>query len=341
MMKKFEIYIAALVILAAGCSQGNDNQTSTVRAPVKVRVVRASTESVSGSSGYVGTVEAVRTATVSAGSSGTLTSLNVRRGQRVSKGQEIATIESQTALSAYQMSLATLQQAEDGYERASKVYSSGSISEVQMVEIQTRLDQARAAADAARKTLEDCTLRAPFDGYVAEISVAAGEQLDMFSPVARIIDISELEIRFPVPESEIRLLSEGVRVSVDVEAAGLSGVAGRIVSKGIAASPLSHSYDCTAKLDSPGQGLMPGMVCKVSIDSESSGTVLPASAVQTGVDGRYVWTVRDGKAEKRMVTTGAFSGQGVMIAEGLEDGELVITEGYQKVSTGMKVIAEE
>ena len=64
--------------------------------------------------------------------------------------------------SSHEMAHATLDQAEDGYRRAEQVYRSGSIAEVKMVEITTKLNQARAAS--ADKALEDCTIKAPFDG---------------------------------------------------------------------------------------------------------------------------------------------------------------------------------
>jgi hypothetical protein len=82
---------------------------------------------------------------------------------------------------------------------------------------------------------------------------------------------------------------------------------------------------------------MPGMVCKVTVKEMDSGIVIPASVVRTGMDGRYVWTVRDGRAEKRSVVIGGFSGDGVTVESGLESGDLLIVEGARKVSSGMAV----
>ena len=167
-------------------------------------------------------------------------------------------------------------------------------------------------------------------------------QLNMFDPVLRLMDISEIIIRFAVPESEINSLHVGQEVSVDVAATGSAALKGRILSKGISASPLSHSYDCTASLDAGPGKLMPGMVCEVHVSERGGhGAVVPASVVQTGAESRYLWTVRDGRAQKTPVKVGGFSGNGVIITEGLDEGDLVIVEGYQKVSSGMKVTTEE
>lgn len=341
-MRRIPIYFAVLLLVLAGCGPKAQETDGSGRAPVSVKVQKIadvnSTETIS----YVGTAEAVKTSVISAPSAGRLVSLDVKRGDKVTAGQVIGQIESQTVRSSWQMAQATLEQAEDGYERAMKVYSSGSISEVQMVEINTKLSQARAAADAAQKALDDCTMRAPFDGYVSEIMASESVQLNMFEPVVRIMDISEIIIRFPVPESEINNLAVGQEVTVDVAATRSEALKGKILSKGISASPLSHSYDCTASLDAgPGQ-LMPGMVCEVHVKGDGGqGPVVPASVIQTGMDGRYLWTVRDGKAHKTAVKVGGYSGNGVIITEGLEEGDLVIVEGYQKVSSGMKVSSGE
>ena len=62
------------------------------------------------------------------------------------------------------------------------------------------------------------------------------------------------------------------------------------------------------------------------------------NGVTTDVDGRYVWTVSDDHTvNKTYVVPGGFSGQGILITEGLSDGDRIITEGVQKVCTGLKV----
>ena len=87
---------------------------------------------------------------------------------------------------------------------------------------------------------------------------------------------------------------------------------------------------------------MPGMVCKLSlIEGVSPRIIVPASVLLTGSEGRYLWLAKDGKAVKRAVKTGGFSGKGIVITDGLEEGDMVITGGYQKVSSGMEVKAEE
>ena len=115
-----------------------------------------------------------------------------------------------------------------------------------------------------------------------------------------------------------------------------------MVSKGLAASPLSHSYDCTLRLLSDNPGIMPGMVGKVYIDDPAyDGIVLPASVVKTDVSGRYVWAVDDGVVYKKYIKTAGFASDGLIVSDGLDDGDYVIVEGMHKVSSGMRVKIQE
>ena len=91
------------------------------------------------------------------------------------------------------------------------------------------------------------------------------------------------------------------------------------------------------------RGLMPGMAVKVRFESREEGSriVIPASAVQIDADGKYVWVSDSSVVHKRRIVPGGYSGKGVIVSEGLEEGDKVIFEGYQKVSSGMKITEME
>lgn len=338
MKRIFPLLAVALVL----CSCNNIKKETASREPVLVKVMDVPSTENTGVIGYTGTVEPKKSRTLSCKSGGQLTELRVKQGDFVKTGDVIAVIESQYVRSTWEMAHASLSQAEDGYERARKVHDSGSISEVQWVEIQTKLAQAKAAAASADKALEDCTIKAPFDGYVSELNLNEGVEVSAFEPIAQVLDISELEIHFSIPENEYSRVTVGKPLEIDVPAIDAEDIAAKVSSKGFVAASLSHSYDCTAVTLSKVEGLMPGMVCKIRMEGKQrNGAVVPAAVVQTGSEGRYVWTVVDGKVEKRGVKLGGFVGDGVLVTEGLNEGDKVICEGYHKVSTGMSVKTTE
>lgn len=329
------ILAAGLVPLLCGCGQRAFERSGHEEIPVKV--MKLQYEEGVGTRTYVGTVQPAKSVVLTAGYPGTLVYCNVREGDNVEKGDTIATIESQSVISSWKMSHATLEQAEDGYRRLAQVHGSGSVADVKMVEIQTQLSKARAAAEAADRALADCTIKAPFDGVVGEVFAETGVDLSLAQPVVRLLDISSVDIEISVPENEYSAYAAGDKAWVDVPAAGGEDFRAVLRTKGLTASALSHSYRFVLEPEPGVIGLMPGMVCKVRFDDSSSGIVIPASVVRVDMDGQYVWTVSDGKVRKTYVTTGGFSGTGVIVEKGLSSGDLVITEGMQKVSGGMSV----
>ncbi len=336
-MKELIVIIAAAAVLFS-CSGGSAAEAEQGHGiPVKVMTVSKSDRTLS--RGYVGTAEAGKSAFLSCRYPGRLVSLNVSAGDVVNAGDVIAEVESQSVISSWEIAQSMLKQAEDGYERARKVYENGGMADVKMVEVESKLAQARASAAAADAAMEDCKVKAPFSGVIGAVLVDEGVDLDALDQIARIMDVSSVEIVFPVPEKELGKITKGGMASFSVPALDVDDVEAVITSKGIAASPLSHTYECVMKPAAKVSGLMPGMVVKVNIGSpDGAGIVIPASVVRTDVDGRYVWTVSDaGIVQKTYVVPAGFSGQGIFISEGLSAGDRIITEGVQKVCTGLKV----
>ncbi len=329
------LFVAA-TLSVTGCA--NRNRVETAPRVVNVRTQTVTVSEDAAVKLYVGTVRPSKSTVLNCKYPGTLVSLEVSQGQQVGKGDVVAVVESQSVKSALDMANASLEQARDGYDRLKAVYESGTVPEVKMVEIQTQLSQAEASAKIAQQAYDDCTVKAPYSGVVSEVYVDEGVDLAIAEPIVRIVDAAALEITIPIPENEIGNLAVGDKARVTVSALNDNVVECKITKKGISASPLSHSYECTLKPLGKTDGLMPGMVCKVNLSaSGEGGIVIPASAVKTGAEGRYVWIVRGGVAERADITVDGFSGDGVVVTSGLSEGDRLITSGAQKVSSGMKV----
>ncbi len=330
--------ITSMLPVLAGCEgRVSIRQAPAPSTPVSVKVVRAHLDAQAGSYVYVGTVSASKSVTILAPAPGTLKSLSVREGSRVNKGEMVGCISSEAIQSSNHAAVSRLSQAEDGLKRAESVYQGGAVSEVEYINIKTQVEEARAAAAATRDALEKCTLKAPFNGVVGEVWPAEGTEVTLAQPILSILDLNSLEVHFSLPENEYRFLREGTPVKVEIPALGNS-TDGKLSAKGISASALSRSYDCTVSIPSGVKGLMPGMVCKIRVESRGNVcAVIPSSAVMTDTRGRYVWTATGGVVDKKYVTVNGFSGDGVVISEGLEEDDLVIIKGARRVSGGMKV----
>jgi len=308
-----------------------------VETPVSVTVTKIEYNDSVERNSYVGKVESSKTVSVLCQYSGTVSSINVKRGQRVKVGEVLAEISSESVKSAYVMAKATLEQAQDGYSRMMSVYEKGGVTEVKKKDVETQLRKAEAAESAAADALSNCLIKAPYSGVIDDIFVDEGENLSAMAPVMRLVNVNSLEIHFPVPENEIAKISEGQKVVVDIPAIGKE-IEGAVVAKGSIASSISHAYDCTVAPSSAVEGLLPGMSCKLSIvNSDVAPIVIPVTAVNTDMNGRYVWCVDNGRVSKKHIEIGGYFGDGVSVTNGLSFHDLIIVEGARKVSTGMKV----
>lgn len=329
-MKRILLILSVLALASCG------HRVKPVHSePVTVRVVTIEAETTHVQASYVGKAEAAGTTTVTAPYAGTLVDIPVKQGQSVKKGQVLSRVYSEQVKSAFDMARASLAQAQDGFERIQKLKEGGAVADVKVVEIETQLAQARAAQAAARRTLEEGTLTAPFDGVVGAVYAQKGIRADALQPLVQLLDRSGTYVRFPVPEGEIMQLEPGMDVEVEVPALGRTFQA-TLETKGVVGQALSHTYDCLARVEDA--SLLPGMVCKVRILMPADVRILcPAGAVRTGAEGRYVWCVEQGVVVRKSIVVGGYSGRNIVVESGLRKGDLLIVEGTRKVSGGMRV----
>lgn len=339
-------FLSVSLLAVSGCggrlSRLFSKESGTVvRDPVTVKVLEVGKSARTGEASYVGKVEPSRSTVLSSRYGGTLSSLKVSEGQTVSAGQAVAEVFSENVKSSYDMAMATLSQAEDGYARVKSVYDMGAVAQVKMVEMETQLAKAKASAQVARKALEDCTVKAPYRGVISEVYADEGVEISIGTPLVRLVDMNSLEVVFSLPENEYSSVSLKDTAYVEVPAIGKTLVA-QVAAKGFSASDISHGYKVRLSLSGNIKGLMPGMACKVAMSTdkgEDDVISIPSSSIRTEGAGRYVWVVRDGEVVKTPVVTGGFSGGGVVVLEGLSEGDLVIVEGMRNVSSGMTVRA--
>lgn len=338
MMKKIVFMTVMFACISlTGCSEKKQNASSQ---PVSVEVQTMKSAYVTAGYDYVGTVEETTGAMLSFEVPGNVERIAVDAGTRVRRGQLLATLNQASLKDMYDAAAATLTQARDAYARYGKLHQQGSMPEIKWVEVESKLQQAVSAEAIAKKNLNDSRLYAPYDGVIASKEAEQGMNVLAGQPVLKLVDVRQVSVKIAVPEKEIARLKVGQKATFRVEALDGRSYQTQVTEKGIVANQLSHTYDVKMKVANADGALMPGMVCNVSVvsDSQKSGFTLPAGAVSLDVDGRrFVWTVVDGKAALRWVETGTLAGNNVSITSGLSEGDQVITVGNHKVSEGMEV----
>ena len=334
--------ILGLLTVLMVCSCG-EKKESGVKAPTRVKTMMVSPAFADGAQTYVGIVEEREGTAVSFTGMGVVKRVLVSEGQAVSHGQLIAEMDDTQARNLLSGAEAQMTQANDALERYKMLHDNGSLPEVQWVEIQSKVAQAKSQLEVAKKNLADCRLTAPVSGIVGKKLVGAGETALPSQAVVTILDISSVKVKVAVPEAEISGINATTPSTINVEAAQISVRGGRI-EKGIQADALTHTYDVRISVPNGDRKLLPGMVASVRFIAEGSqsisGKSLPVTAVQKAADGSlFVWTVaNDSTAHRSKVGIGATNGNHVAITDGIDMGQRVVTEGYQKLSEGTKVI---
>ena len=338
-MKKVLLMLLAVILLVS-CGE---KQKQNVKAPTRVKTQVVSPGMVDNAQTYVGIVEEREATAVSFTGMGVVKRMLVNEGQAVSKGQLIAEMDDTQARNLLSGVEAQMTQANDALARFKMLHDNGSLPEVQWVEIQSKVAQAKSQLEVAKKNLDDCRLVAPVSGIIGRKLIGAGETALPSQAVVSILDISTVKVKVAVPEAEIGGINANTPTSMTVEAINGSYQGGRI-EKGVQADALTHTYDIRIHVANGDRKLLPGMVASVRFISDGSqaigGKMIPVTAVQKKSDGSlFVWTVdKDSTAHRTNVTIGQTQGNYVSVIEGLNIGDRIATEGYQKLSEGTKVI---
>ena len=342
-MKEIKILLLlAIVVFGCACSNKKENRQ---KAPtqVKTEVVTAGGQMTNES--YVGIVEESEATAVSFTGMGVVKRMLVREGQAVGRGQLLALMDDTQARNVLTGAEAQMAQAEDALQRYGMLHDAGSLPEVQWVEIQSKVAQARSQLAVAKKNLADCRLVAPVSGIIGRQQVKAGETAVPSQAVVTILDVSRVKVKVSVPEAEMNAITPHTPSMIIVEAAGKK-VSGGSIEKGVVADAMTHTYDIRINVPNGDRKLLPGMVAQVKLQPtptpsprEGSLTTLPITSVQRRPDGSlFVWTVdNQKKAHRTAVTVGASQGNRISIMSGVTAGQRVVTEGYQKLSEGTEV----
>lgn len=337
-MKTIKTILTMTVLVAlSSCSEKKQtDQEQTVR----VKVQQIQTEAVNGEQGFSGTIEESSGTSLSFPVSGTIKKIYVSEGQTVGAGQLIAELDPTTLQNAYTIAKTSLEQIQDTYNRMKELHDSGSLPDMQWIQIENQLKSATASEAMAKKSLSDTKLIAPFSGYIAAKNAEIGQNAIPGSSVVKLVNISSVKVKISVPENDVQRIAKGSSMKIIVPALGNREFSGRVTERGVSADPRARTYEVKATIQNSDAQLLPGMICQAFTNymQGSMGVFIPANLIQLDGDNKtFVWVVNGGKAVKREITISGETAQGAQVSGGLSAGDQIIISGQQKVSNGMSV----
>jgi len=313
----------------------SNNSSSNLEKVVLVGVERLQLSNENINLKYSGSIEAEKVVPLTFQTSGTVEAVYVEEGDFVKKGDLIAISDKQSIQNAYNAAVAQYEQAVDARARLSSVYNAGSLPEIKWVEIESKVKQAKANMNIYKKSLENCEMRAPFDGYIGKREFEVGmSAMQMQAPIELVI-IKNVFANISVPENEISLFEKGLDAVIEVPALNHQTFLGEVSHVGVVANKISRTYSVKINVRNDNEQLKPGMICEVTISKPVQNQLLvPISAI-TRLSGKtaYVFIVNEKtkKAEKRNIELGGIVNNNIAVLSGILPNELIITSGIHKV----------
>ncbi len=229
-----------------------------------------------------------------------------------------------------------VKQAREGLKMALAAAKEVDIKSEQVKFLQAQLRQALAGLAAAQVQLSHATITAPFSGVVVKRHVDPGDMASPGMPLVTLVDPSSFRLEVTVPEGHIKSVHLGETVAVTIDALG-KRVEGKVYEIVPSADPTSRTFIVKIRLPQV-KGLMAGMFGRATFSTgKSKGIFVPESAIWREGSLEGVFVVEGDTAFKRIVTTGRKIGNLVEVLTGLNDGELVIINGTEKLKDGVKV----
>lgn len=276
--------------------------------------------------------------------SGVLTSLNVKAGQSVSKGQVLGRIDDGGLSQQVAQLEAQLALSQTTFERQKRLWDQKIGSEIQFLQAQTDMQSRQKAVAQVRAQLSKTVVRAPFSGVIDEIITDRGQVVNPQQGLMRIVNLSNMYITTTVPEAYIGKVKAGTPVIVDLSSLGKTYL-GKVRQVASSINPSNRSFGVEVSVPDTDKLLRPNQVVKLKITDykKDSAIVVPANVIQKDADGaNYVYVVASptdnaGTAKKVMVKTGQTSENFTEILSGLNVNDIIVTEGVSNISEGAKL----
>lgn len=358
--------LCALGIGLAACNKAPSQGAAKAAPPPAVEVVRISKQPVSQQIGFVGRVAAVDRVELRARVEGFLKARNYSEGEMVSADAMLFEIEPdryQAVLDQRQADLtkaeAELANAKAQHARgeellAMKNMSAAEVDKLRAAELvaQGSVAQAKAAVDAAQLDLGYTTIKAPVAGRVGRAALSVGNLVSPSTGVlATLVSQDPIYVLFPVTQKEFLAAKE--QHKADEKNAEMSAEVklpngkryqhkGELDFVDITTDTSTDTLTVRARFANPEGLLIDGQYVSVYLEAkeQQEALLVPQAALQIDQQGHSVFIVDDKKqAQVRRIKVGANQGANAIVLEGLNEGDLVITEGLQKVQPGKEVIA--
>jgi len=291
-----------------------------------------------------GNVEAENMSWISPrGQGGVVRAVNVKQGDVVRKGQLLLKLDDALQRNNVANAQIQLDHAKDLYQRRKNLWDQKIGTEVDFINAKNMVDQAETQLKLAQDQLDFTNVYADIDGAVDNITIKVGEMFAPGAQVLRLVNTNNLKVVVQVPELYQQRVGVGTPVKISFPGLGNKEVTGTVRTTGKTINSDSRSFTVEIKLPVD-RSIRSNQVAVVRIQDYAVAKTLaiPVNTLQTDEKGKYVMVATKDKennllAHKKTVTIGQSYGDKVEITGGLQEGDQLITDGFQGLYEGQLI----
>jgi len=303
--------------------------------PIEVVAVPVVSDQIAFELEALGTTRANESVDITAKVVNQVTAVRFTEGQQVSRGQVLVELDAEQVRADLAANEAALAESRSQYKRSRELYSTKVLSDSQLEQIEAAYKGNEAHVASARARVNDTVIRAPFAGRVGLRRISVGSLISPGTVITTLDDTSTIKLDFTIPETFLSAVKPGLDITAHSVAYPDTSFSGKVSSVDSRVDPATRSVTVRALLPNVDGLLKPGMFLTTRLSRGAIEALLvPEHALVPEGGQMFVFVVRDGTAEKRKVQTGQRRVGEVQVVEGLAAGELVVTEGTQKLRDG-------
>lgn len=332
------VIVVVLALAAAGGTLYYKKSAETTDPVITAAVERGN---IRAAVAATGTISAVNTVDISSRITGLITEVKVKANDMVKTGQILVVLDDSSIKAQVAQYKAQLANYEAIYERSRRVAAVGGESQQQLDSDRTNYLVAKSNYDNYVSQLEYCVIKSPIDGVIISKPKPAGQTVaqGISEPVVimTIADISKMQIKVLVDETDIGKIKVGQPVSFTVDAYTDKVFAGKVTSiiKDATTSSNVVYYPVYVDVDSSEELLYPSMTARatISVGERNNVIIAPLSAIKEEKGQKYVQVVAGGKTQNAYIKVGLSDDENIEVVSGLDEGTQIVVPSARKAVT--------
>ncbi|MBT8196831.1 MAG: efflux RND transporter periplasmic adaptor subunit [Bacteroidia bacterium] len=275
--------------------------------------------------------------TLSPEAPGTVKRILVKKGQRVSKGQLIAELNSTVGQSNIEEVESQLELAKIIYEKRKKLWDQNIGSEVEYLQAKTNYESLQKRLQATKSQVNLSAIYATASGTIEDIYTKQGELLSPGVPFASLVSLQNVYLEAEIPENYLGAIKKGDKVKVSVPGESEPRVLA-ISRVGNVINPGNRSFTVQIAIPNKDQSVKLNSICAVEVCDykKDNSLVLPSYIIQQDAKGYFVYEIQKQadteNAIKTYVEIGPNNKGNTLVLTGIEKDDEIITDGYNEVS---------